>query len=200
MLHIPVLWYFGTSVTYPPWFRRVKLVVIPPRFILQQYLWNIAIQPAVGCYNSWANLRSSGFPIRSGKIYGETGLFSCLHLRHWPMAYLMMLSDWFTSCQSWPPCARYGQWARSKQWRLAVYFLYKMACFNGVYLNYWQINSTGISMWHKNRGLLQPRFLSTESLGPCFSHSGWETLIKSYYSMLTDFFHGLFTLIWILVL
>ena len=60
MLHIPALWYFGTSVTYPPWFRRVNLVVIPPRFILQQYLWNIAIQPAVGCYNSWANLRSSG--------------------------------------------------------------------------------------------------------------------------------------------
>ena len=27
------LWYFGTSVTYPPWFRRVKLVVIPTRFI-----------------------------------------------------------------------------------------------------------------------------------------------------------------------
>ena len=58
MLHIPALWYFGTSVTYPPWFRRVKLVVIPPRFIWQQYLWNIVIQPTVGCYNSWANLRS----------------------------------------------------------------------------------------------------------------------------------------------
>ena len=26
----------------------------------QQYLWNIAIKPAVGCYNSWANLRCSG--------------------------------------------------------------------------------------------------------------------------------------------
>ena len=33
VLHIPTLWHFGTSVTYPPWFRRVKLVVIPPRFI-----------------------------------------------------------------------------------------------------------------------------------------------------------------------
>ena len=31
--HIPALWYFGTSITYPSWFRRVKLVVIPPRFI-----------------------------------------------------------------------------------------------------------------------------------------------------------------------
>ena len=28
--YIPALWYFGTSVTYPPWFRWVKLVVIPP--------------------------------------------------------------------------------------------------------------------------------------------------------------------------
>ena len=59
-LHIPTLCYFGTSVTYPPWFHRVKLVAIPPRFISQQYLWNIAIQSAVGCYNSWANLRCSG--------------------------------------------------------------------------------------------------------------------------------------------
>ena len=58
--YIPALWYFGTSVTYPPWFCIVKLVVIPPRFVQQQYLWNIAIQPAVGCYNPWANLRGSG--------------------------------------------------------------------------------------------------------------------------------------------
>ena len=68
MLHIPALWYFGTSVTYPPWFRRVKLVVIPPRFIKQQYLWNISIQPAVGCYNSWANLRCSGCNPLGGKL------------------------------------------------------------------------------------------------------------------------------------
>ena len=33
VLHIPTLWYLGTSVTYPPWLRRVKLVVIPPRFV-----------------------------------------------------------------------------------------------------------------------------------------------------------------------
>ena len=58
MPHIPALWYFDTSVTW--WFCRVKLVVMPPRFAYQQYLWNIAIQPTVGCYNSWANLRCSG--------------------------------------------------------------------------------------------------------------------------------------------
>ena len=60
MPHIPALWYFDTSVTYPQWFRRVKVVVIPPCFAWQQYLWNIAIQPAVGCYNSWVNLRCWG--------------------------------------------------------------------------------------------------------------------------------------------
>ena len=43
-----IFWHISNT---PPWFRRVKLVVIPPRFI----------QPAVGCYNSWANLRCSGF-------------------------------------------------------------------------------------------------------------------------------------------
>ena len=57
MLHLPALWYFDTLVIYPQWFRRVKFVVIPPCFVYQQYLWNIAIQPVVGCYNSWANLQ-----------------------------------------------------------------------------------------------------------------------------------------------
>ena len=54
---IVVFWHISNI---PPWFRRVKLVVIPPRFTKQQYLWDIVIQPAVGCYNSWANLRCSG--------------------------------------------------------------------------------------------------------------------------------------------
>ena len=40
--------------------------------------------------------------------------FGCLHLGQWPMTYLMTLSDWTMSCQPWPPCARYGQWARYK--------------------------------------------------------------------------------------
>ena len=40
--------------------------------------------------------------------------FSCLHLRQWPVTYLMTLPDWTMSCQSWPPRARYGQWARYK--------------------------------------------------------------------------------------
>ena len=65
---------------------------------------------------------------------GVTKSFSCLHLHHRPMAYLMMLSNWLMSCQAWPPCAHYGQWARCKYWRPAVYFLYKMACFNSVHL------------------------------------------------------------------
>ena len=73
MLHIPALWYFGTSVTYPPWLRRVKLVVIPPRFLKQQYLWNIAIQLAVGCYNSWANLWCSGcYPLGEKLLWNRS--------------------------------------------------------------------------------------------------------------------------------
>ena len=59
MSHLPVPWYFDTSVTYPQWFLRFKIVLIPPHFVQQQYLRNIAIQPAMGCYNSWANLRCS---------------------------------------------------------------------------------------------------------------------------------------------
>ena len=73
MPHIPALWYFDTCVTYPQWFRRVKFVVITPRFVLHQYLWNIAIQPAVKGYNSWANLGCSGCsPL--GENSCETGL------------------------------------------------------------------------------------------------------------------------------
>ena len=56
-------------------------------------------------------------------------IFSCwlvyTYKCHWPVAYLMMLSNWILSCQAWPPLARYGQWARSKHWRTAVYFLKK---------------------------------------------------------------------------
>ena len=70
------------------------------------------------------------------------------------MAYLMTLSDWLLSCQAWLPHARYGHWARCKHWWLAVYFLYEMACFNGDYLKYCQMNSTGILIWHKDRYLL----------------------------------------------
>ena len=91
MLHISALWYFGTSATYPPppppppWFRWVKLVVIAPRFIYQQYLWNTAKQPAVGCYNPWANLRCSGcYPL--GEKYCETGLLHLIIL--WRCDYL----------------------------------------------------------------------------------------------------------------
>ena len=57
--YIVVLWHISNIplliVTYPYWLWRVKFVFIPPHFVQQQYLWNSAIQPAVGCYNSWAN-------------------------------------------------------------------------------------------------------------------------------------------------
>ena len=73
MLHLPALWYFDTSVMYPQRFRRVKFVVIPPRVVKQQCLWYIAIQPAVGCYSSWANLRcSSCSPLGDNFLWSGT--------------------------------------------------------------------------------------------------------------------------------
>ena len=42
MLHIPVLWYFDTSVIYPQWFRRVKFVIIPPRLHCS-IIWEISL-------------------------------------------------------------------------------------------------------------------------------------------------------------
>ena len=41
MLHMPDLWYYDTSVIYPQGFRRIKFVITPPRFVYQQYLWNV---------------------------------------------------------------------------------------------------------------------------------------------------------------
>ena len=66
---IVVFWHIGNA---PQWSRRVKYVVIPPRFVWQQYLWNIAIQPAVGCYNSWANLCSSCSPLGEKSLWNGT--------------------------------------------------------------------------------------------------------------------------------
>ena len=60
MLHIHALWYFVISVIYPQGFHRVKFVMITPCFVKQQYFWNIAIQPAVGCYNLWVDIHCSG--------------------------------------------------------------------------------------------------------------------------------------------
>ena len=59
MHHIPALWYFDISVIYPIDFV-VKFVIIPPCFLKQQHLWNIAIQPGIGCHDVWANTRWSG--------------------------------------------------------------------------------------------------------------------------------------------
>ena len=50
---IYTLCYFVIPVTYPQGFHRVRIVIKLPSFI-QQYLWNIAIQPAVGCSGLWA--------------------------------------------------------------------------------------------------------------------------------------------------
>ena len=49
----------------------------------------------------------------------------------------------------------------------------------------WRVKTwpSGLS-YDKNLGL-RPRFLFTESLGPCF-YTAWETMTKSYYSTLTD--------------
>ena len=77
MLHIPALWYFDTPVTCPQWFRRAKFVLIPSRFVQRQYLWNITMQPAVVCYNSWANIQCSGCsPL--GEISLWNGIISLL--------------------------------------------------------------------------------------------------------------------------
>ena len=47
--------FFYLALIYPSRLRRMKFVIITPCFVQQQYLWNITIKPAVGCYNIQAN-------------------------------------------------------------------------------------------------------------------------------------------------
>ena len=54
-------WHFDISARYPQGFHRFKFFMIPPCFIKQQYLWNNAIQPAVGCSDLWADIHCSGY-------------------------------------------------------------------------------------------------------------------------------------------
>ena len=60
MLHTPVLWYFD--------------ILIPPCFVWKQYLWNVALQPPVGCCNVWAGCS----PL--GEKHCETGLWHRLDI------------------------------------------------------------------------------------------------------------------------
>ena len=75
LIHAPytrigVFWHIGNT---PKWFRRFKFIIIPPCFVEQQYLWNIAIKLAVGCYNLWSNIPCLGCsPLGENR---ETGLF-----------------------------------------------------------------------------------------------------------------------------
>ena len=43
-------------------------------------MWNIAIQPAVGCYNSWANLRCSGCVPLGVKLLWNRSITSVLYI------------------------------------------------------------------------------------------------------------------------
>ena len=47
--------FFYLALIYPSGLCRMKFVIITPCFVQQQYLWNITIKPAVGCYNIQAN-------------------------------------------------------------------------------------------------------------------------------------------------
>ena len=65
----------------------------------------------------------------------------CLHLRQWPVTYLITLCDWTISCQPGPPRARHGQWLRWQQRPMGYTFPYEKANFHGIYLKFCRIDS-----------------------------------------------------------
>ena len=65
---IVVFWHISNI---PKGFRRVKSAMIPSCFVKQQYLWNIALWPEVGCHNIWADTRCSGCSPPGGNYCGR---------------------------------------------------------------------------------------------------------------------------------
>ena len=68
---IVVFWHISNI---PPRISQSQISCNTPTFYIAAiYLWNIVIQPAVGCYNSWANLRSSGcYPLREILLWNRS--------------------------------------------------------------------------------------------------------------------------------
>ena len=74
-----VFWHISNMAPMTFW---VKFVIIPSRFVYQQYLRNIDVQPVVGCYNVWANICCSGCsPLGENRC--EKGILKlCLIFQH----------------------------------------------------------------------------------------------------------------------
>ena len=65
MLHLPASWYFDTSLT--SLISKSQVCCNTATFCIAAIFVKIAIQPAVGCYNSWADLRCSSCSPLAGK-------------------------------------------------------------------------------------------------------------------------------------
>ena len=69
---IVVFWHISNI---PPMISQSQISCNTPTFYIAAIFVKYAIQPAVGCYNPWANLRCSGYyPL--GEKYCETGQFT----------------------------------------------------------------------------------------------------------------------------
>ena len=98
MLHIPASWYFDISVVYHKDFI-VKFLKIPQYFTLQQYLWNVAIQMAVGC-SAYKLMYVVWVLTAREKNNCETGLLPD-PWDHWCDHHMM---SWFTESINDPAC------------------------------------------------------------------------------------------------
>ena len=58
MLHIPALWYFDTSITYPPMISESQTCCNTATFCMAAIF--VKYCNTTGSYNPWANLRCSG--------------------------------------------------------------------------------------------------------------------------------------------
>ena len=128
----------AVSLTFSPWFminvllllcdafklRSNKIRLVPVTCLNIQCKFMCDRMPdwccSVGCFVNQSRASEAVMNLYLNLLriqncaYSRCCVFGCLHLRQWPMTYLMTLPDWTMSCQPWPPRARYGQWARYK--------------------------------------------------------------------------------------
>ena len=89
--------------------------------------WRVILTPCdTVSYCTWCK-PSYWFLLTWNTFAASISPLGCLHLRQWPVTYLMMLFDWTMSCQPGPPRARHGQWPRWQQRPVGYIIPYKMA-------------------------------------------------------------------------
>ena len=132
-------------------------------------MWNIAIQPVVGCYNSWANLRCSGcYPPGEKLLWNRSISSSCT------ISMLRLRNDY--KCKyyfTYPKINSTWQGLKGKLWWYKIYpILWSQYCA--------VVGPDGIVFISAMRQMLWTNSLIFTQLAPSFRFMKCKTLGTSY--------------------